>query len=122
MRDSGSVLSHATDFANEREQQRVALGLSEAEGVERERVLTQAFRISSLRDAKKAQADLSDWLERHKEDIPNSGEYSKVISRERQMYEEIERSLAILEAKGAAFIDMSRDSESTRTQTASPVR
>ena len=118
MRDVGSTLSHATDFANERERQRIAMKLTEEEGRERERVITQVFRIASLRDAKKANTDLTGWLERHEEDIPNSGEYYQAISREWTMYEEIEKDLAILEAKGAAFIDVNAASKTARKEPA----
>ena len=100
--NGGEVLAHAEDFANEREAEGIALGLSESERRERERILVQASRVYSVAGVQKARAELLRWLDKCPADQNNAAYSLEHLNRSEALYSELEAALAECEAEEAA--------------------
>ena len=103
--EGGEILLHSEDFANEREDQRIALGMTEEEGVVRDHILMATFRCHTLLETQRARRDLEDWLRRYPQDRPYLDEYFAALERAESLYREVDTWIAEAEAQGVSLIE-----------------
>jgi hypothetical protein len=83
IRDGGELLFHSEEFAREREAVGVAMGLSEPERRERERIHVQALRAGGeVENIVRARQELLLWRWHNPEDVPHTDHLMDLLNQE----------------------------------------
>jgi hypothetical protein len=99
--EGGEILSHREDFAREREEERIALGMTEQEGNARDALILLTRRAATLEEIDAAERQVNAWLTVYPRD-ERVRERIEYLERERELARIIADALREEPAKAAA--------------------